>query len=142
MIPNTHSYEAVFRHKSKDTGEDYSDYLPVIAWDDNGTAMVISRKSGGLVRVTDYPNFVCIREGEGRAVAVIPGCGYVVEYDNGDGTTFTSPVLAWVINDLGYARAISVDSSLASADTVNDSSNFKGVYLPADSTQEESKTDV
>jgi hypothetical protein len=109
VIPATRPYAAAYRHTGKD-GKAHYTHKPVIAWDDEGRALVCDDKTGRLVPVDHYTNFANVEEdGEIRYVAAIPGGGWRLAWKNDDGPELIEPVLAWVIGAEGEARALTVD---------------------------------
>lgn len=65
-------------------------------------------------------------------VAALPGGGWRIEYDAirpKDGSTFSDPVLAWLVRANGETYPISTDSS-GLTDDPTDASNFRRVYHP------------
>lgn len=105
----TQPYVANFEEKCRD-GRTYWTSKPVIAWDDEGRAL-ISNGRGQLVPAIGYDSFRHVEEDASGYVAAIPGGGWQLAWKQDDGTEFLDPVVAWVINRDGWARAVSVDSN-------------------------------
>lgn len=83
---------------------------PVAAWGDNGTALILDEKRGGLRPARDFSNFVRVAEADTLpAVAAIPGGGWQFEYAEDDGSTSRSPVIGWAVDANGWATPIAAD---------------------------------
>lgn len=132
MIPNDAPYEAIFRHESKNTGKPYYETKTILAWDDDGNAMIVS-KDGRLVAAAGYPNFIRVEEkqhGDGKIVAVIPGGGCFAEFEDKDGA-YCMPVIAWKIDEFGWFTPITIDSD-GVEDDPTENKNFKRILNPED----------
>lgn len=109
MIPAS-GWDACFSAAEKDTGS-IGNVLPVVAWDDDGFAMVVEPKRGGLVRARTFGNFDGIREGL-EPHQILPGGGWLAEWrDSGDGSTWTEPVVAWRVFAGGWGGPLFTDST-------------------------------
>ncbi|MFE8962133.1 hypothetical protein [Streptomyces iakyrus] len=111
MIPaNRTAYVARYRHRNEATDTTYHSTRPVVAWDDDKTALVVDEKTGRLVDADSYSNFAgLMQEQSPQVVAVLPGAGWIAEYRNDDGTVFTFTVVAWSVKDDGDLEPIVVD---------------------------------
>lgn len=109
MIPATRPYVATYRHIGKN-GNTYYTRKPVIAWDDDGRALVCDdENTGRLVPADHYTNFAEIQASEEtKYVAAIPGGGWRLAWKNEDGSELIEPVLAWIIGADGEGRALCV----------------------------------
>jgi len=109
MIPATIAYMAVFKSKL-DGGTEFLHRRPVIAWDEDGYALVADEANGRLRQAAGYGGaFVQLLEGgDERFVALAPGGGWLVER-TGPGGTSTVPVVAWGVDGNGVVYALDTD---------------------------------
>lgn len=112
MIPTSGRYEAAF-YSTDNTGKRYNDhYLPVEAWSDEGEPLVLDEKTGRLRRADSYGNFASVGECQRpRRISAIPGGGWLMRHTEPDGSTWTEPVVGWVIDEYGTAEAIVTDGA-------------------------------
>lgn len=131
MIPATEAYTAVFRHENTKTPEGRPTYSeqPVIAWDDEGNALVVDEKTGRLRAANSWANFDGVHPGQAPVVAAIPGGGWLVEYSADDGTPVASPLPAWLVRRDGSFDPIDVDRDGVSGDPT-ETANFLRVHHP------------
>jgi len=98
MIPAS-GFEARF-------GEDLGslDSRPVVAWSDDGKALVCDGKAGRLIPASSLPHFrhVARLEPEYR---VIPGDGWLGEFTHRDQRSIRR-VVAWLVAPDGFGRAV------------------------------------
>lgn len=88
----------------------YSHSKPVLAWDDQGTALILDEKRGMLRPARDYSNFDRVTEDdENTTVTAVPGDGWQFEYTDDNGETFRAPVVAWSIDATGWAIPLAAD---------------------------------
>lgn len=112
MIPATRPYDARFKkhlNANDGTTTTYYDTKPVIAWDEDGHPLVVGERQ--LVRASNLPGFMDIDEYESVFMSAIPGGGWQIAWKQDDGTEFIDPVLAWVVDHHGQAKAMSADST-------------------------------
>lgn len=109
MIPATSPYRAAF--KLNNTGDTYYEYMPVIAWDDEGNPLVVcdDGKSQRLLPARTYNNFAHVEPDEQRTVALIPGGGWRVERTEDDGTVWSQPLVAWALQAGGLVVPLDAD---------------------------------
>jgi hypothetical protein len=129
MIPATHPYEARYRHGEGDKA--YISNKPVIAWDDDGAALVADAKTGRLVEASSYSNFIRVAPTEPAVVGVIPGGDWRAEFEGGEDSGF-APVLAWLVTADGSCAPVCSDSDGSSFDPT-DVGNFVRVANPVQS---------
>lgn len=81
----------------------------VIAWNDDGHAMVAGR--AGLVPAHTLPGFETLYEkGDERVLTALPGGGWMVDWKNdGDDEWTTTPVLLWAVHADGTASPMDAD---------------------------------
>lgn len=109
-------YVAVFDHDGRVTTK------PVVAWDDDGRALVVDFVGGRLTPATGYINFKSLREADDPAVSAVPGQGWTVENIDDDGTVRVTPIIAFTLDVDGWGRAV-----VASTDgTVDVEQNLDG----------------
>lgn len=83
-------------------GETVKFDLPVMAWSDDGSALVA--QAGKLVPATDVDGCIGFFESSlPQDVGVVPGGGWRAEVTEEDGTVWSAPVVAWMIKDGGWA---------------------------------------
>lgn len=102
MIPESGHITACFTTLKE--GHRLHEYLRVVAWDDDGNALVPDADSGRLVVARNQPGFNGLEGVETDSktpVALIPGGGWIA--DHGDG--YTAPVVAWGVSGDGEMRA-------------------------------------
>jgi hypothetical protein len=128
VIPATHPFEARFKQSSRPNGEGtaYFTTMPVIAWDEEGLPLVLDKQR--LMPASSWSNFHDVVEAASPIVAVIPGNGWMAEYQDGEETS-TSPILAWTVDTAGEFKPIAVDGDGCpfEADEV---SNLTRIYDP------------
>lgn len=112
MIPDNGRHAASFRYGSKDSGGYSWMSKPIVAWDDEGYALIAgeeSSKAGRLVRACTFSNFHGITDADPVYVAAVPGGGWQVAWPQDDGTEYVEPVVAWALKDDGSMQACTVD---------------------------------
>jgi hypothetical protein len=84
-------------------------YVPVIAWDDEGTPLVMDLDGSGLVDAVGakHGSFVAL-EDEPVPFGVLPGGGWTATIPDHDGTR-VEPVVGWVVYEDGSVDALVVD---------------------------------
>lgn len=128
MIPATQPYEANFRHGEK--GSFSFTTKPVIAWDDEGRALVVSDQTHRLVQAESYRNFHGVSEAGGPVVAAIPGGGWSAVYRQDDGSQAADPVLTWLVRVDGTVTPIDTDGQGVSEEPAQ-SGNFVQLLPPS-----------
>lgn len=132
MIPANHPYEATYAHEGNagPDGKPRRHYTtkPVIAWDDDGRALVVGDK-GRLVPASTWRNFHDVRPCDAEVIAAIPGGGWIAEYTNPDGTVHTSPIVTWIVRSDGSCAPLDTDGA-GYVDTVVSVSNLHRIYHP------------
>ncbi|WP_331736549.1 hypothetical protein OG426_54770 (plasmid) [Streptomyces canus] len=128
MIPAEQPYEARYKHEKN--GKATYTSKPVIAWDDDGQALIVDERTGRLVPASNDGSFLGVSEGQHPVVAAIPGAGWRARYKNPDGTTTTDPLLAWIVRSDGSLTPIDTDLT-GLADDVTGVGNFDGLEPPA-----------
>lgn len=84
----------------------------VLAWDDEGRALIASERGDALCRATDYSNFSHLSETDGTdgpAVALIPAGGWRVERTD-DGKRWSQPLIGWALRADGSVVPMETDS--------------------------------
>jgi hypothetical protein len=77
--------------------------MRVVAWDDRGEALVLSRSR--LVRASDIMGFKGVSEID-EPIGLLPAGGWRVRWPNDDGSFDSEPIIGWLVETGGYARAI------------------------------------
>jgi hypothetical protein len=96
-------------------------YRSVVAWSEEGDALVVDERLGCLVPARSIPGFQRVDQGHwhgarnlSRIVAAIPGGGWTAELrtsDDTDGTnTWAEPIVAWAIDAEGQMYPLAVTS--------------------------------
>ncbi|MFC8491220.1 hypothetical protein ACFUJU_10515 [Streptomyces sp. NPDC057235] len=133
MIPATTPYVARYRQTVDRRDGTQGSYLadrPVIAWDDEGEALVAADERGRLVLASGYSNFDSVRPAGPHVVAVLPAPGWLAQYkDDSDGIVFTRPVVAFLVESDGGCKPLAVDSD-GFTDDARDSGNFVQLIDP------------
>ncbi|MFF4347560.1 hypothetical protein [Streptomyces sp. NPDC001530] len=107
MIP-AHGYEASYRHENN--GRAHFSAKPVIAWGDDGAAMVADMETGRLRDADTWSNFAGLRKADTPLVGVIPGDGWRAEIRTDAGDTDFRPILAWTLDAEGTCTPLVADS--------------------------------
>ncbi|MFF6859915.1 hypothetical protein ACFY9H_31610 [Streptomyces bacillaris] len=107
---------------------------PVIAWGDEGQALVVDERSGRLVPANDRRTFIGLSEGGQPVVAAIPGGGWSARYKNEDGTFTVDPLVAWTVRSDGTFAPIDTDTT-GLCDDPTASSSFDGLVAPGAETR-------
>jgi hypothetical protein len=108
MIPATARYDASYRHETD--GRPHFTTKPVIAWGDDGAALVADMKTGRLRDADSWSNFAGLRKADVPVVGVIPGEGWRAEAKTDTGDTDSRPILAWTLDAEGACTPLVADS--------------------------------
>ncbi|MDX3235682.1 hypothetical protein PV392_08275 [Streptomyces sp. ME03-5709C] len=128
MIPAPHApYEASYRHENG--GRPYLTSKPVIAWDNDGTALVPDEKTGRLRAADSYSNFAGVAPAKVPAVGILPGGTWRAEFRDDDGGVVSNPVLAWLVHADGSCVPTVADAD-GYADDPTTASNFVRLFQP------------
>jgi hypothetical protein len=115
LIPAPAGIVARYRHE--DDGRVHFTEKAVIAFDDDGYALVISDKTGQsagrLVRADTYRNFSSLSDNPEYAdyMTLIPAGGWRVELTGKDGSRWSEPLVGWALNTDGTVVSLSTDST-------------------------------
>ena len=81
---------------------------PVERFSEEGEALVVDERSGNLVSAAGLHGFAELTRCS-TTVSVIPADpGWTVTFKDGD-TSFTEPIVAWIVNDVGNGNPLVVD---------------------------------
>ncbi|WP_228184054.1 hypothetical protein [Streptomyces anulatus] len=127
MIPAQHPYRANYQQEKG--GGMVPRSKPVIAWDDEGQALVVDERSGRLVPANNGRNFTGLSEGEHPVVGAIPGSGWRVRFKNEDGTFIEDPLVAWTVRSDGTLTPIDTDDN-GECQPSTAMGNFDGLIAP------------
>ncbi|MFE0201248.1 hypothetical protein ACFWZS_30850 [[Kitasatospora] papulosa] len=127
MIPAQHPYEANYKHE--ENGRTVFRSKPVIAWDDEGQALVVDERSGRLVPANNRRTFTGLSEGGHPVVAAVPGGGWGARYKNDDGTFTVDPLVAWTVRSDGTLTPVDTDAT-GVCDDPTAMGNFDGLIAP------------
>lgn len=125
MIPASQPHEA--RYKHEDDGHVHFTEKPVIAWSDDGEPLVVDGTR--LVPAHRWNNFHDVVPCSPPIVTALPADGWHVEYKDDDGSTYTSPVTAWLVRSDGSCTAIDTDAT-GYSDEPTTCSNFVRLVPP------------
>ncbi|MFD8288011.1 hypothetical protein ACFV2B_07225 [Streptomyces lavendulae] len=109
MIPAQHPYEA--NYKQVEDGRTVYRSKPVIAWNDEGEALVVDERNGRLVPANNGRTFTGLSEGGHPVVAAIPGGGWSARYKNQDGSFTVDPLVAWTVRSDGTLTPVDTDTT-------------------------------
>ncbi|WP_393063402.1 hypothetical protein [Streptomyces sp. LN549] len=132
MIPAQHPYEA--HYKQEEDGRTVYSSKPVIAWDDEGQALVVDQRNGRLVPANNGRAFTGLSEGEHPVVAAIPGGGWSARFTESDGSSTVDPLVAWTVRSNGTLTPIDTDTT-GLCDDATAVSNFDGLVAPGAETR-------
>ncbi|GAA2955051.1 hypothetical protein [Streptomyces enissocaesilis] len=124
MIPAQHPYEA--NYKQEEDGRTVYRSKPVIAWNDEGQALVVDERNGRLVPANNGRTFTGLSEGGHPVVAAIPGGGWSARFKNQDGTFTVDPLVAWTVRSDGILTPVDTDTT-GVCDDPTAMSNFDGL---------------
>lgn len=85
--------------------------IPVVAWSDEGEALVVDSRRGTLRPARTLTGFTAVTEDDESIVTAVPGGGWMMRYIAEDGSTWVEPVVAWAVDRRGYADALATDST-------------------------------
>ncbi|MEU0990291.1 hypothetical protein [Streptomyces sp. NPDC005953] len=132
MIPAQHPYEA--HYKQEEGGRTVHRSKPVIAWDDEGQALVVDERSGRLVPANNGRAFTGLSEGVHPVVAAIPGGGWSARFKNSDGSSIIDPLVAWTVQSNGTLTPVDTDLT-GLCDDPTTMANFDGLVAPGTETR-------
>lgn len=102
----------------------------VLAWDTDGHPMVLG--SRGLERAADLGPIQHVRQDAAAVVGAVPGGGWFIEYQDDEGTKWTTPILAWTVHADGSATPITSDQDGLTDDATSGLTTYR-VYHPEES---------
>jgi hypothetical protein len=86
---------------------------PVVAWNDEGEALVVDESRAKLVRAANFADFVRLDRCS-RVVSAVPAQpGWTVkiwEDNDDDSSIFSVPIVAWLVDEEGFLTPISASS--------------------------------
>lgn len=123
MIPSNKQYVARYKIE-REKGPTYYDDRPVVAWGDDGEALVVDARRGRLVSADSFSNFVGLDTESHRVVAAIPADGWAAVFSHKEGTLTTDPLIAWLVRSNG-----SVTPAGMSRDGVSDDPTMIGNFV-------------
>ncbi|MFC9948478.1 hypothetical protein [Streptomyces pratensis] len=132
MIPAQHPYQADYQQEVE--GRTVYRSKPVIAWDDEGQALVVDERSGRLVPANNGRTFTGLSEGGHPIVAAIPGGGWSARFKNQDGTFTVDPLVAWTVRSDGTLTPIDTDYT-GECQPSTAMGNFDGLVAPGAETR-------
>ncbi|MEV4041485.1 hypothetical protein [Streptomyces sp. NPDC049744] len=130
MIPSHDQYVARFRH-DQPGGRPWHSTRPVLAWDDEGEALVADENAGRLVRASSLPRFAGLEEARGPIVAAIPANGWVAIFREEDGALTPDPIVGWAVDRSGAVHPIGMGRN-GSVEYPTDIGNFVQLLAPGE----------
>lgn len=123
---------AVYRTNEEIAAKQPGRVLPVDGWSSNGYALVVDKRNGVRTEANTVPNFRGLRQDEPTPVAVIPGAGWMVEWNNG---SKPSAIVGWAVdsNSWGVALLADSDGSVSPLDSIDEGWLVPPGFLPEDS---------
>jgi hypothetical protein len=123
MIPAPPGVAALYKHdNAPDTDK------TIIAFDDDGHPLVIDdsgkRDKTRLVRADSWTNYDGMTETAGPITALLPAGGWRVEYTEGDGTTWSEPLVGWGLKGDSIIVPLATDCD----GYVDDFDHHRGTY--------------
>jgi hypothetical protein len=114
----------VARYKHEEDGRTHHNELAVIAFDEDGGALVLGKDS--LVPATSYRNFDGLSDGSEHAgySMLIPAGGWRVEFTNRDGSRWSEPLVGWALKPSSYVTPLTADDT----GYVSDFEHYRGAY--------------
>ncbi|MGW0805252.1 hypothetical protein [Nonomuraea sp. NPDC002799] len=80
--------------------------MDVVAWDDEGRALVLDGRRGELVDARSYGDLRDVTHKRDPYISAVPGQGWLIEVTEQDGKTWTHPVIAFAIDLDGYGTVV------------------------------------
>lgn len=102
----------------------------VLAWDNDGHPMVLG--SHGLERAADLGPIQRVRQDTAAVVGAVPGGGWFIEYQDGEGAKQVTPILAWTVHADGSANPLTADQDGLTDDATSGLTSYR-VYHPEES---------
>jgi hypothetical protein len=129
MIPATARYEANYRQENN--GRAYFTTKPVLAWGDDGAALVADMETGRLRDADSWANFGGLRKADAPIIGVIPGEGWRAEIKTDTGDTDSRPILTWTLDAEGTCTPLVADPD-GYAEDATGGVDFIRVYQPGE----------
>lgn len=133
MIPSNNEYVARYKHE-RDNGRTYYVDKPVVAWGEDGEALVADEKRGRLTLADSYSNFVGLDAADHPVVAAVPADGWSAVFEEG-GALHTDPLVAWLIHSNGSVTPAGVGRDGLSDDPTT-IGNFVQLIAPGEEPQQ------
>jgi hypothetical protein len=131
----------VARFKIQDGDRTDHDEKPVIAFDNDGMALVLDERQGFLTRAKSFQNFAGLSHaGHSDYTTLIPAGGWRVEYTDTDGSKSSEPLTGWALKSNGDVVALTTDATGYVDDLQQYGGEFR-IYHP-DATEAEPSGDV
>lgn len=96
--------------------------MQVVAWSDEGHALVLDSERGKLVRADQRKGFRSVHQEGPTYAGMVPGGGWMYEFTSDDGSTRVQPVVAWMLKHNGdfIPCNLSDDDSIYASEVVGD----------------------
>ncbi|WP_435120733.1 hypothetical protein [Micromonospora tulbaghiae] len=107
MIPANPGYAASFKKTNKNMGN----LLPVIAWDDEGHALVLDEDEGQLVRASRFSNFDGVTYDANHYIGAIHAPGWKIRWPKNERQPedIVDPLIGWAIRADGTGIPLALD---------------------------------
>jgi hypothetical protein len=129
MIPAADRYEASYRHEND--GRAHFTTKPVIAWGDDGAALVADMKTGRLRDADSWSNFAGLTKADVPLIGAVPGGEWRAETRTDSGDTGSRPILAWTLDAEGTCTPLVADSDGYTEDATG-GQGFVRIYHPGE----------
>jgi len=132
LIPAPPGWEAFYEITAGPAGKERvtERHTPVVAWSDDGDALVVEEATGRLVPAG--------QAGKLRAVArtgftdVLPGGGWMAEYREDNGALTSYAIVAWQVSAYtGYLEPVSVNDDGTTESMLTATGNFVRLWHPS-----------
>lgn len=109
MIPASPGYSASFHKTDKHMPHD----LPVVAWDNDGNALVVDEAEGHLVPANRFSNFDGLTYDANHHIGLIPATGWKIRWPKHEHQPedITDPLIGWAIRADGTGVPLAADNN-------------------------------
>lgn len=105
MLRAQPGWVAVFQRETSE----FEEKLPVVAWDENGHAMVVDEHKGMLTKADRRDDFKCLKDDHSPPiVAIMPADGWRCAITN-DGAEEDTPLVGWGLTATGDVVPLGID---------------------------------
>ncbi|MFY1703929.1 hypothetical protein ACN28G_19705 [Micromonospora sp. WMMA1923] len=127
MIPAPRGLAARY----KNANSTHHTYLPLVAFDDEGRPLVVSEKTGELVRADRYRNFDGVEpHPHADLVAIVPADGWRVAWKTASGGEWSQPLVGWGLKADGTVVPLDCDPAGYVDDFGDSATHTYRIYHP------------